>query len=97
MAEGTTDAQRQAETRGIAERDGRLAAQQDRALAEPSQAPLLDGRTISDRMAGKTDADGKPPQTAQEKRQAEALEKIKASREKERQDREQGKERGRGR
>jgi len=48
-------------------------------------------------MAGKTDADGKLPQTAQEKRQAEALEKIKASREKERQDREQGKERGRGR
>jgi len=97
MAEGTTDAQRQAETRAIAERDGRLAAQQDRALAEPSQAPLLDGRTINDRMAGKTDADGKPPQTAQEKRQAEALEKIKASRDKERQGREQGKDRGRGR
>lgn len=97
MAESTTDAQRQAETRGIAERDGRLAAQQDRTLAEPSQAPLLDGRTISDRMAGKTDADGKPPQTEQEKRVAEAREKIRASRDKERQERELGKDRGRGR
>jgi len=97
MAEGTADAQRQAETRGIAERDGRLAAQQDRTLAEPSQAPLLDGRTINDRMAGKTDADGKPPQTEQEKRVAEAREKIRASRDKERQEREQGKDHGRSR
>ena len=48
-------------------------------------------------MADKTDADGKPRQTAQEKRQAKAFEKIKASRENERQDREQGKEHGRGR
>ncbi|MEG3166439.1 MobQ family relaxase [Sphingomonas sp. PB2P19] len=97
--DGTTSAneQRQAETRAIAERDGRLAAQQDRTLAEPSQAPTLDGRTISDRMAGKTDAAGKPPQTEQEKRVAEAREKIRASREKERQEREQGKDRGRGR
>ncbi|KQM96375.1 hypothetical protein ASE77_18770 [Sphingomonas sp. Leaf226] len=97
MAEGTADAQRQAETRGIAERDGRLAAQQDLTLAEPSQAPLLDGRTINDRMAGKADAKGKPPQTEQERRVAEAREKIRASRDKERQDREQGKDRGRGR
>lgn len=97
MAEGTTDAQRQAETRAIAERDGRLAAQQDRTLAEPSQAPLLDGRTINDRMAGKADADGKPPQTEQERRVAEAREKIRASRDKERQEREHGKDRGRGR
>lgn len=97
MAEGTTDAQRQAETRAIAERDGRLAAQQDRTLAEPSQAPLLDGRTISDRMAGKTDAAGKPPQTEQERRVAEAREKIRVSRDKERQEPEQGKDRGRGR
>ncbi len=97
--DGTTKAneQRQAETRAIAERDGRLAAQQDRTLAEPSQAPTLDGRTISDRMAGKTDAAGKPPQTEQEKRVAEAREKIRASREKERQERDQGKDRGRGR
>ena len=96
---GTTkaSAQRQADTRAIAERDARLAAQQDRTLVEPSQAPVQDGRTIADRMAGKADADGNPPQTAQEKRQAEALEKIRASREKERQDREQGKGRGRGR
>lgn len=97
--DGTTkaDEQRRAETRAIAERDGKLAAQQDRTLAEPSQAPTLDGRTIADRMAGKADAAGKPPQTAQEKRQAEALEKIRASRDRERQDREQGKYRGRGR
>lgn len=91
------DEQRQADARAIAERDGKLAAQQDRALAEPSQAPAQDGRTIADRMAGKADAAGKPPQTAQEKRQAEALEKIRASRDRERQDREQGKDRGRGR
>lgn len=97
MAEGTTDASRQAETRAIAERDGRLAAQQASTLAEPSQSPLLDGRTIADRMAGKTDADGKPPQTEQERRVAEAREKIRASRDKERQERDQGKDRGRGR
>lgn len=97
MAERTTGAQRQAATRAIAERDGRLAAQQDRTLAEPSQAPLLDGTTINDRMAGKTDADGKPPQTEQERRVAEVREKIRASRDKERQEREQGKDRGRGR
>jgi len=97
MAEGTTDAQRQAETRAIAERDGRLAAQQDRALAEPSQAPLLDGRTINDRMAGKTDAAGKPPQTEQERRVAETREKIRASRDKERPERDRSKDRGRGR
>jgi hypothetical protein len=89
-----TDEQRRAEARAIVERDGRLAAQQDRRLAEPSQAPAQDGRTIADRMAGKVD---KPPQTAQQKRQAEALEKIRASRDRERQDREQGKDRGRGR
>jgi hypothetical protein len=48
-------------------------------------------------MVGNAGADGKPPQSAQEKRLADALEKIRASREKERQDREQGKDRGRGR
>lgn len=97
MAEGKTDAQRQAEIRAVAERDGRLSAQQDRTLAEPSQAPTQDGRTIADRMAGKSDAAGKPPQTEQEKRVAEAREKIRGSRDKERQEREQGKDRGRGR
>lgn len=90
-------ARQQADARAITKRDGQLAAQQDRALAEPSQAPAQDGRTIADRMAGKADAAGKPPQTEQEKRQAEAREKIRASREKERQEREQGKDRGRGR
>jgi len=96
---GTTkaDEQRRAETRAIAERDGRLAAQQDRTLAEPSQSPTLDGRTISDRMAGKTDAAGKPPQTEQEKRVAEAREKIRAQREKERDANEKSKGRGHGR
>lgn len=91
------DGQRQADARAVSERDGQLGAQQGRTLAEPSQAPTQDGRTIADRMAGKTDAVGKPLQTEQERRQAEALQKIKASREKERQDREQGKDRGRGR
>ncbi len=97
--DGTTraDGQRQADARAVSERDGKLAARQDRALAEPSQAPTQDGRTIADRMAGKADVAGKPPQTAQEKRQAEALKKIRASRDRERQDREQGKDRGRGR
>ena len=96
---GTTGqgAQQQADPRAIAERDGRLAAEQDRRLAEPSQAPTLDGRTIADRMASKAGADGKPPQTEQEKRVAEAREKIRAARDKERQEREQGKDRGRGR
>ena len=82
-----TDEQRQAEARAVAKRDGRLAAGQDRTFAEPSQAPTLDGRTIADRMAGKAGADGKPPQTEQEKRVAEAREKIRASRDKEREDR----------
>lgn len=97
--DGTTraDGQRRADARAIAERDGRLAEQQDRTLAEPSQAPTQDGRVIADRMVGKVDAAGKPPQTEQEKRIAEAREKIRASRDKERQDREQGKDRGRGR
>lgn len=92
-----TDAQRQAEGRAVAERDGKLAAEQDRALARPSQAPELDGRAIADRMAGKAGSDGKPPQTEQEKRVAEAREKIRASREKERQAPEHGKDRERGR
>jgi hypothetical protein len=97
--DGTTKAHehRQAETRAIAERDGRLAAQQDRTLAEPSQVPTLDGRTISDRMVGKADAAGKPPQTEQERRVVEAREKIRAQREKERDANEKGKGRGHGR
>ena len=97
--DGTTraDEQRRADARTVAERDGRLAAEQDRRLAEPSQAPKLDGRTIADRMAGRTGADGKPPQTEQERRVAEARERIRVNRDKERQDREQGKDRGRGR
>jgi hypothetical protein len=45
----------------------------------------------------KADAAGNPPQTEQEKRVAEAREKIRAAREKERQDLQQGKERGRSR
>ncbi len=97
--DGTAQAQeqRQAEARGISERDGRLAEEQDRRLAQPSKAPMLDGQTIADRAAGKADANGKPLQTEQEKRVAEARERIRASREKERQEREQGKDRGHGR
>lgn len=89
--------QQQADARAIAERDGRLAAEQERRLAEPSQAPTLDGQTIADRAAGKAGADGKPPQTEQDKRVAEAREKIRAARDKERQERAHGKDRGRGR
>lgn len=92
-----TDGERQAAVRAATEQDGQLAAKQDRTLAEPSHAPTQDGRTISERMAGKADAAGKQPQTEQEKRVAEAREKIRAARDKERQEREQGKDRGRGR
>lgn len=52
---------------------------------------------MADRTAGKADATGKPPQKGQEKRVAEGRERIRASREKERQEREQGKDRSRGR
>lgn len=75
--DGTTkvEEQQRADARAVTERDGRLAAQQDCTLAEPSQTPTQDGRTIADRMAGNAGTDGKPPQAAQEKRQAEALAK----------------------
>ena len=80
-----------------AEREGKLAAKLDAGIEAPSASPTLDGRAMADRMAGKAGADGKPLQTEQEKRVAEAREKIRASRDKEREDRSHGKDRGRGR
>ena len=80
-----------------AERDGKLAAKLDAGIEAPSASPTVDGRAMADRMAGKAGADGKPPQTEQQKRVAEAREKIRVSREKEREDRSHGKDRGRGR
>lgn len=103
---GTTDAsdarqRREAEQRARLERDGKLAATLSDSIEAPSTAPRADGREIADRMAGKAGAESAPAKTDQDRKIEEARERIRAQRvnerEKERGDREQGKDRGRGR
>ena len=100
--EGTTDGitgaqRRAAEEQARLERDSKLAAKLSDSIEAPSPAPRMDGREIADRMAGKAGAESTPAKTDQERRVEEARERIRASREKEREDRAQGKDRGRGR
>lgn len=94
----SADAQRRAaEGRATSERDGRLAGALSDSIEGPSAAPRADGREIADRMAGKAPNKGAPAKTDQERRVEEARERIRAAREKEREDRTQGKDRERGR